>query len=638
MIEIYNFNDLHAPIGKVRFMEASITKDAGGVSELNFSVRAGVYKNIPRHAVFLAENMFFVPTQIQATDEVIGTWEISCGDLFNELIFRDLCKDSSYNFENVSLSYAMQKLVGLAPFSLSAVTSDYPLITGNYFEKTRQAAISDIKKQYGEFDIVVERLNIEVHRDFKRFPAIDIVKGRDCSVLDFSENFDNVVTHVRYRHEDETVLSTETSPYAHLYPFTRDRLVVLPDNNPLAFERMVSDVIERNKLPALNYRLEMTVPMYGRLNIFDIIKIKYEPFGIDIEQKVFSVSRKLGQSNTKDIVEIGIKEDDILDYIAQMSDGVSEINNKTSDENVQAHVENIINNYFEGDSFFNTMENVTKVIVLAAENIHAASAFITDAFVDRLWTNISDYLVKPNLVDTGERDSRNNPIMEFAQTRYTPTGKARRYSINIEGIGQKFVEQHLSVTEVVPFIVGGKQAWWTSIAGGPDPYKYLSYESPYSKYPEIDPENAEMFRVMITKTDAEYVKAHFSFSEITDSGGVTTLEPSLIFGTGNEDGHGKGYLNKRADGMYLTYTGRLNYNLPNSNEANRGVEMGVKITDEGVFYYDAEEKKWKLIGSGGSKAVLFPIDREPLKREDLKNVPINSVIHIYDSNEIIPWG
>jgi hypothetical protein len=97
-------------------------------------------------------------------------------------------------------------------------------------------------------------------------------------------------------------------------------------------------------------------------------------------------------------------------------------------------------------------------------------------------------------------------------------------------------------------------------------------------------------------------------------------------GTGGKNG--RGYIYKEDDGMYFIYHGR-------GGTAGAGKEMGIKILDEGAYYYDALDGEWKLIGSGGGGAAnMIVLPRQPYL-EDAAGLPDKSVIKVYDPSTTI---
>jgi len=522
--------------------------------------------------------------------------------------------------------------------------------------------------------------------DYKRYGAGDdydaagafkLIKGKNCSVIDETESRDNLLTHILYQYKDEAErlgrgnapLHRAAHEYSDLWPFVRESYVELPDRSAEAYRVLVGNVLEANKLAAMNYKLELPWFMFRRLELYDAVTLLYEPLGIDVELKVIGVERTL-KARSRDVIEIGARPKDILEYIAKIgqrlglslnglngTDGIDGINPMINlpelldDEYFDEAVGEAIAEYVRTPGFINDMRNVTKMEVLAAETIHAANAFIVDLVVERVQTNLWRFVMKPNLVGTGEYDDMGNEYLQWGVQLDEETGEVtidpesreplldpvtgeqmtdpltgepmfvpgsgeplrapnyiagfagnRRNFIRLEGITLEFVEQHLG-SGFEPFTVNGRQAYWTAIEGGPDPYTYVSFTEPREKYPDITDENAEFFKVMMKNVEddgnggkKEFVKARLGFKtvEIPDGGGGTTLEPEFILGTGDENGNGQGIIHKFWDGSEFLYTVRTA-----SEMTAAGAEIGIRLSDDGCWYYDIEDGEWKLIGSGG---------------------------------------
>ena len=75
--------------------------------------------------------------------------------------------------------------------------------------------------------------------------------------------------------------------------------------------------------------------------------------------------------------------------------------------------------------------------------------------------------------------------------------------------------------------------------------------------------------------------------------------PQHTWGRGNEVGNGKGYTYKDFDGLYFTYT--IRETAPSGLPA--GTEIGIRLVDEGVQYFDVTDGQWKLIGTVGGTMV-----------------------------------
>jgi hypothetical protein len=541
---MYNYGDYTNPVN-IPYTDAEVTAAAGTgeVSKLNFSVMAKTMRRlgvvIDRDKVFAVNGQYYVPVDISKTDDRLGEIHVECRDLFYEVHYGDICESSQFNFSGAGLAAVMSRFI-LPPFNLVYVNAAYPAITGEYIFFNRMAAINDIKRRYGGFDIVVDGFDVSVYLDFVRYkdgtagegagssqgeitlddeplslnmtgnntPApfvasasstyfgsndvrvqpwrafdgitsakaadydawgssntsfsggvgnaylqidlgepqkiyryrlwtrfrsdnytadarvpsdftlqgsvdginfnildtqtgktfeglrtyadydiaapgeyryyrlditrtagngsagyvavgqlelfsgteditvtpgggwdengiFELKKGENCSVIEHTENRDNVLTHIVYQRrdeinavitvdEEEVTVGRENAPvyrasheYSGLWPFVREIYVELPDNTPEAYKILVADVLEANKLPIMNYKLELPWPMWGRLNLYDAVKLYYEPLGIDVRFKVMSVTRTL-KKGSRDVIEIGNKPKDILEYVSKI--------------------------------------------------------------------------------------------------------------------------------------------------------------------------------------------------------------------------------------------------------------------------------------------------------------------------------
>lgn len=272
-------------------------------------------------------------------------------------------------------------------------------------------------------------------------------------------------------------------------------------------------------------------------------------------------------------------------------------------------------------SFINTIVEVTKENVLAADIIEAGSVFSEDIFTERLQTNLKNYKCIPKLIikeGVAVWENEENHTYSCSQG-----GDVRGY-IKMEGLSQEFIEAHLSgtdnidnmtLTQIQPLKIEGRQVYYTSIIGGDNPYRYFTFVEPQTKYENMSDENAEMFKVYVRKTNAEYKKVVFGFDFVNG-----TYEPKLTFGVGDEMGNGRFYFRKDGDSGVLGYTKR-----------GDGVELGVKLNDEGCWYYDIKDNTWKLIGSGGESYTI--LDHEPTQ-SDIVNIKDESLVIVYDVSSV----
>lgn len=109
---------------------------------------------------------------------------------------------------------------------------------------------------------------------------------------------------------------------------------------------------------------------------------------------------------------------------------------------------------------------------------------------------------------------------------------------------------------------------------------------------------------------------------------------------------GKGFQYTDADSFNLTYTTRTGV-----GSTPKGTEIGIKIKDDGCWYYDVERNKWELIGGLNlDDAALKNLIENVVKTEisitsshiildhlpsqyEINAFPVNSVVLVYNPNE-----
>ena len=251
----------------------------------------------------------------------------------------------------------------------------------------------------------------------------------------------------------------------------------------------------------------------------------------------------------------------------QLSDTMNSV------EKVTEKVEKIENG--SDATFNNTLVEVVKENVVAADMIEASSAFIEDLFVDRLETNLKMIKCIPNIIKTESGYEWSGGSASY--TIPTVTNNIRAY-IRIEGITMKFIEAHLSASGTRDLKINNRQVYYTSIADGENAYKYFTFTDPKTKYPELTDEEAAMFKVVVRSSESEYEKGEFKF-ELTNISGTMTYEPKLILGTGDGQGRGKMICEKTAD------EARIYLNSRTENETK-----GIAVKDDGLYQIRGSER------------------------------------------------
>ena len=202
------------------------------------------------------------------------------------------------------------------------------------------------------------------------------------------------------------------------------------------------------------------------------------------------------------------------------------------------------------------------------------NSFNLDGIFESIMTNIKPILLKYTAVDT----------YEYVNT--PPSNGIRNY-INIKENYIQFIEAHLpsgntfAEAATTLFTLGGQQVYYTSITGS-GAYKYLTFTSPtILSGSGVD---VEQYKVRIPTPTATYIKSQYQWSY--DSS-ISSYLVELMFGTGDANGRGIYKFVKDANSSMLVYTSRTT-----------GAVLGIKITDEGV-YYTQDGTTWQLIGEGG---------------------------------------
>lgn len=234
---------------------------------------------------------------------------------------------------------------------------------------------------------------------------------------------------------------------------------------------------------------------------------------------------------------------------------------------------------------------ITKQEVVAADIIEATAAFIDDLQIERLETNLKNYICLPNITivnDVPEWDDE--PHTWHAKTGYT--GATVRGYIKLFEMSQQFIEAQLVTPadssaivagELEAVQINGRQLYFTSIAGA-NAFEYFTFTAPTAKYPQMSADVAAMYVVYKRKSSAEYIKMQQVF---TWSSADNTYFVDTIYGTGDAQGRGVYKFAKDANSGKLIYTSRTS-----------GAEIGIKIVDDGV-YYTQDGVSWHLIGEGG---------------------------------------
>ena len=238
------------------------------------------------------------------------------------------------------------------------------------------------------------------------------------------------------------------------------------------------------------------------------------------------------------------------------------------------------------------IENLPETITETASTSTVANnvnSFNLDGIFESIMTNIKPILLKYTAADT----------YEYVNT--PPSNGIRNYIIIKENYIQ-FIEAHLpsgntfAAAATTLFTLGGEQVYYTSITGS-GAYKYLTFTSPtILSGSGVD---VEQYKVRIPTPTATYIKSQYQWRY--DSS-ISSYLVELLFGTGDANGRGIYKFVKDANSGMLVYTSRIT-----------GAVLGIKITDEGVWYTQ-DGVNWKLIGDSNGGNVKI-IDHAPTEAD-----------------------
>lgn len=335
---------------------------------------------------------------------------------------------------------------------------------------------------------------------------------------------------------------------------------------------------------------------------------------------------------------------------------------------VEIEVDNSLEVIFKEieERVFNQIVEVFETEVLAADTAHILNAWIRFLKVDMLETNFEAL----------------DPRISW------PPGAEPfvRYFVRIAGITIQHIRATLSPTEIENYrtpsyrlpdgsMSPGDQIYWTAIGDHPQAFKYFTITDPISVFvngvitvsggntitvtnrrvltnplpPGVEPPEdyekiwrdltsheqeqvREMFRVKVRSTLSESVRKTDAFEYINNPSGTgQTMIPKTIWGGGNHVDpsltNGRGYQYKDWNGFNMTYTTRTGY-----GSTPAGTEIGIRLQDDGCYYFDMEENEWLKIGSGSKfdgSHIIMP--RLPVQAE-IDLMPIDSVVLVYDPN------
>lgn len=206
-----------------------------------------------------------------------------------------------------------------------------------------------------------------------------------------------------------------------------------------------------------------------------------------------------------------------------------------------------------------TAQQVVNNTVNSSTTAETVNAFNLDSVFESVITNIKPCLLKYD---------ETNEVYIYVNT--PPTNYIRNY-IKLEKNSLQFIESHFaesstySAANTELFTLGGSQVYYTSITGA-DAFKFLTFTSPSVLHPD---DNAELYKVRLPKATNTYVKSEYRW---TYDQTLDTYNVQLVFGTGDNQGRGKGYFEKTNDGYEFKYTSRTT-----------GQDIGFAIKDDAVY-------------------------------------------------------
>lgn len=255
-------------------------------------------------------------------------------------------------------------------------------------------------------------------------------------------------------------------------------------------------------------------------DIGDTVEILDETIGVSTKQRILSIEYDpIRRIHTA--VEIGQREETFADIYEK---DVEEVDEK---------IKEALKSIDLPETTYNQIVEVTKETVLAAETIHASTAWIEELEVNYLRTNFDARMT--NAGQTWDYVYAHEMQIEFNSAQLHATEK----------------EQYKTMK--------GRPLYWTAIGSHPDAKKYFTLQSPtIPKGAKITVDGVERdlveadFYVMVPKIVSEATKLKIAFESVE---GGTGLFPVMTWGQGNGQGAkgGKAFLSKDVQGLLLQY-------------------------------------------------------------------------------------
>lgn len=257
-----------------------------------------------------------------------------------------------------------------------------------------------------------------------------------------------------------------------------------------------------------------------KFDLGDTVEIIDETAGISTKQRILSVDYDpLRRIHTN--IEVGQREETFAEIYQH------------DVEDVDRKIEEALKNLDLEEATYNQIVEVTKTTVLAAETIHATTAWIDELEVNYLRTNFA--------------------------ARMANAGGTWNY-IYAHDMQIEFNTAALHATETEQYkTASGRPLYWTTIGSHADAKKYFTLQKP--RIPEgatIEGEDGQLrplveadFFVFVPKITSQATKLKISFEPLS---GMNGLFPLLTFGQGDGTEHGqKCMIFKDQTGLVVRY-------------------------------------------------------------------------------------
>lgn len=507
------------------------------------------YRYFARHVYFTAEKKF------------IAAFEHRNGESAYD-IFEDIWSGAGFTV----LTAAQVTALGMTPVTTLTDFDDK--------DKTDPISLTnDLIKAVGQGEVYIDNKTVAL--------VEDIGEAENTLTISLTANADSI-----------TVSKDTGSMITRLYPFGKNELditdvvgVAYIDSPNIAYEGVKEGYMDFNEIsdPDMLYaraEWQFDADNPNRIDVpYMTISCKYIDLSFTDDE---IMPPKIGQSvsvetYTKRIIKLTLRplepaNTDVV--IGQIKKDLFYYFKRFNNASVDVETGNV--NVTKNPNTVTQIVEVTKQEVVAADMIEASAAFIDDLQIERLETNLKNYICIPNITVVNDVPSWNgNTHTWHAKAGYTNVN-IRPYR-KIYGMEDEYIEAHLTVpsdpsaieaADLTAVQVNGKQLYFTSIAGA-QAFQYLTFTAPGAKYPGMSADIRAMYVVYKRKSSAEYIKAKNEF--IWDSAN-STYYVRTRYGVGDANGRGVYTFIKDADSGRFTYISRTD-----------GLEYGIVEKDNGTF-------------------------------------------------------